>query len=241
MNNSIDKNKQNNSRIYLTTIILVLLISLLIGIIFLIRDNEMLSIEVEQRDTLISNIKRSNIDYELSLKKYADIIAQYTDGCDYKIDGKTISNTEIVNEYIKQIDVNNAMVSEIQRYNDSLSTYKSAYFKIILDKNKMIKLINELGKQSNDFHRKLEIQEAINKLNKEKYGIDIKAEINDSTNTITLSDANTTLSKVDSALLIFKYYNRVLEYDSLKKVWITHLVPLDDYLPSKKKRLKFNK
>lgn len=176
---------------FLTTVAIVSLILLLI----LYNYNSELENQISHKDNLISkSVERDSLLIQKT-REYAETIEKYVNNCEFSIDGKKISPTEVVK-------IANKAMKENQRLKDSLT-----YFKSLSTKQSEV-YPAEYSKLINKYRDSLEIYKWKSELVRKDFGIiyDIKRNGNKMT-------SKRSSKKVDSALALFPYYKHKLSVD----------------------------
>jgi hypothetical protein len=179
--------------------ILTTLSCTLIGLIWMLSViNSELVEQLEFRDTLIkSNQNLDSLTCEHN-QKYVETINHYiTNECAIILDDKKISLSEFIDIYANEIQKNS-------NYMDSLRFFKRQSLQFAnLYRSTFPKL---------DSLNLLKIQ--IKNVSK-RYDINITTTLKDSVRYTTIESP-----KIDSALILLKYFRNKLSYDPIKKVWM---------------------
>lgn len=216
----------------LISLIIILLLFLCGTIIVLLNDNKNLQEQVLVREKLIRE-KQVNDSILLSQSTHNEkIIEKYISECGILVNGKKLTTDELVQYMNKQFEEINDINKKLNILNDSLNIYKSFYyltkknlkvdFKMTEDKNGRMMVFSNPTDSS-------KIYKELYKMIEKEYGIRYEVKFVDDYMKVSKS-----FSKVDSALLIFKYYK-----DKLKKgegdTWTIEL-PNEDSKVKRKNR-----
>lgn len=212
------------------SIILILTIATIVGIIIiLILSNYVKELEnqVAKKSELIEQSEKSDSLLIEKTKEYADQINEYVQDCNFYIDGKKVSQQEVIRIANKTLDENLKLRDSIQKLKFVIQTTKKNYgISYKVEKNgdtlyasrnatkidtalaylPQIKIQQKRIIQLSD---SLEIYKWQAELVKENYGISykIKREGN------TLTSTRNSSTKLDSALVLYKYYKHRLSKD----------------------------
>tara|TARA_B110000967_G_C18784863_1_gene510207 strand:+ start:494 stop:1123 length:630 start_codon:yes stop_codon:yes gene_type:complete len=176
---------------FLTTVTIVSLILLLI----LFNYNSELENQISNKDNQISkSIERDSLLIQKT-REYAETIEKYVNNCEFSIDGKKISPTEVVK-------LANKTMRENQKLKDSLN-----YFKLLSTQQSEV-YPKEYNKLISKYRDSLEIYKWKSELVRKDFGIIYNIQRNGNKMT---SKRNS--KKIDSALALFPYYKHKLSID----------------------------
>ena len=176
---------------FLTTVTIVSLILLLI----LFNYNSELENQISNKDNQISkSIERDSLLIQKT-REYAETIEKYVNNCEFSIDGKKISPTEVVK-------LANKTMRENQKLKDSLN-----YFKLLSTQQSEV-YPKEYNKLISKYRDSLEIYKWKSELVRKDFGIIYNIQRNG--NKMTLKRNS---KKIDSALALFPYYKHKLSID----------------------------
>ena len=183
---------RNKATIFFLTILSIVSLILLL---ILYNYNSELENKIIQKDNLISkSIERDSLLIQKT-REYAETIEKYVNNCEFSIDGKKISPTQVVK-------LANKAMKENQRLKDSLR-----YFKTLSTKQSEV-YPSEYNKLINKYRDSLEIYKWQSELVRKDFGITYDIKVNGNKMTSKRSS-----KKVDSALALFPYYKHKLSID----------------------------
>lgn len=212
------------------SIILVLTIATIVGIIIiLILSNYVNELEnqVAKKSELIEQSKKSDSLLIQKTKEYADQINKYVQDCNFYIDGKKVSQQEVIRFANKAFDENSKLRDSIQKLKFAIQTAKKNYgisYKVERNGDTLyatrnatkvdtalayLPQVKTQQKKIIQLSDSLEIYKWHAELVRKNYGISYKIKREGTTLTST-RNSNT---KLDSALVLFKYYKHRLSKD----------------------------
>lgn len=186
---------------YIILFLLILFIGAGLLSLFLYSYSNNLEQEIVKRDLLLKDVKQRDSLYESKTKKYAEVITKYVSDCNFYVDGKKISTSELLR-------ITNKTLNENRYLKDSLHFYIDLYN---LENEKRRKM------QSSSFIDKdsLAICKQIIEMVKSDYGISYTVGSNTNTHYFVRNR-----SKADSALILFPHFKDKLSFDSTKNAWL---------------------
>ena len=167
----------------------------LILLLILFNYNSELENQISNKDNQISkSIERDSLLIQKT-REYAETIEKYVNNCEFSIDGKKISPTEVVK-------LANKTMRENQKLKDSLN-----YFKLLSTQQSEV-YPKEYNKLISKYRDSLEIYKWKSELVRKDFGIIYNIQRNGNKMT---SKRNS--KKIDSALALFPYYKHKLSID----------------------------
>jgi len=208
--------KNNMKRIL--SILSLLIILLTGGCILLLYNNNELKIQIEKRDILINDKQINDSIFLENTLKNKKIIERYINDCGILINGKKVTTEELLIFITRQIEERDKLQNELVKCKDSLSIARA--FNELTRKNLKV----NFNLSENDSIRKYSIRlpldssivykKIIQSIEKE-YGIKYTIQRKDDVLYYQKS-----FSKVDSALLVYKYYKSKLHSDESGDLFI---------------------
>jgi hypothetical protein len=212
------------------SIILILTIATIVEIIIiLILSNYVNELEnqVAKKSELIEQSEKSDSLLIQKTKEYADQINEYVQDCNFYINGKKVSQQEVIRLANKTLDENSKLIDSIQKLKFVIQTAKKNYgisYKVEQNGDTLyatrnatkidtalaylpqVKLQQKRIIQLSD---SLEIYKWQAELVEKNYGISYKIKREGTTLTSTRNSS----TKLDSALVLYKYYKHRLSKD----------------------------
>jgi len=190
--------------------ILFVVLMVCMGVLYTFYDyNKNLESQIIARDKTIKEIRKTDSLLIEKTKEYAKQIEKFNSQPSYILEGKEITTKEIVEllndsyekiSFLEQENYNLKYKDSINRINS-----KSANYNINLLKKSRKNTIEIAQKYVDSTYITLSKLKYI----KERYGIDLKHKIIDSTRTLKIINP---MLKVDSALILFPYYKNRLSF-----------------------------
>ncbi|WP_299124182.1 hypothetical protein [uncultured Tenacibaculum sp.] len=212
---------ETSNKNFLKIIVIVLSIGLVIAIgisSLLYFDNKNLENQVLKREKLIKKTFLEEDALNSKKTKSDSIIKKYIQDCNILINNKKVSTEELlefINSQLKSIE---KLKAENSKLNDSVKIYKS-YVKLSKSNlnvdYKTYKKDNKLFSEIIIPSDSLEIYRRLYKLMEKNYGIsyDVKSDKE-------YRYYSSKVTKLDSALYVYKYYKHVLSGDSIGNIII---------------------
>lgn len=225
----MEATKRNNAKFI--GVILVFALAISTAVIYLLfTDNQELKNQVIKRDKLIKENVISDSLFNNRKTKGDSIIERYIDECNILINNKKVSTEELLDFLNSQVDEIKRLEKENYNLSDSLRIYKS-YVKL----SKSNLNVNYKTEEKDNARvatiilptDSLPIYRKLYHLMQEDYGIYYKIRSDEKSTYYTK-----TYSKLDSALIVYKYYKHTLSGDSLGNIYIT--LPVKKDLKKKK-------
>jgi hypothetical protein len=164
-------------------------------------DNLKLLRAIGQRDSLIASIQQKDQLYDSTTKAYSEVITRYISDCNILVDGKKVSNKQLINLF-------NQLINENDTLRDSLIYYKRQSIVGQLQSTKLQLRIHSL---LDTINIKSKIVELVNR----DYGITYNVDTYDRGFTFSRN-----LSRADSAMVLFPFYKDRIKRDTAKGNWI---------------------
>jgi hypothetical protein len=101
-------------------IIFSLLISSLSLNFILFRFSNSLEKEVQNKQVLVNKIRKGDLTLNDSLRKYSEVINKYVNNCNFEINGKEVSSSELISVLNKQFVLNQKLNDSVVSCGDSL-------------------------------------------------------------------------------------------------------------------------
>lgn len=193
----------------------------------LFTDNQNLVLQIEKRDKIIDNVRDTDTLIN-SQRDYNDrITKKYISDCNILINGKKISTEELL-DYINELVSENAnLIDSLYLIKNERQILLNKFSAQIISEKEDGKITSKLTSNVTDSLKNIK---ALLKLIEKNYGITGKIEKKENNNIISLSGG----SKIDSALIIYKYYKNKLSVDSSGNILIE--LPRNLTSPSNRKK-----